>query len=349
MKRHLLDWLHCPACEDGPLDLEVIRAVPAALHTVHQELHVGEGERERTVPAIEEEILDGNLKCRACGGVYPISGGIPRLLIEGVDRMPGTAHAWTTFAETQQAWEEHFLDIISPLGPEDFLGRLCLDVGCGFGRHAFFAARYGAEVIAMDLSDEAVDAARRNTAHLSGVHVIQADVYHPPFKRSIFDLLLCLGVLHHLPRPREAFQVLAHHIASGGRMCTWTYGPRQGINGLVTRGLRAATTRMSPEHLHRLSQGIAGGLRVFSHTPYQLLQNVPIGRDIVTHLPIHEHARWSFNVVVADVYDRLRIPVTATPPGEVIERWYEEEGFADIRVSRRVGNNESFRGTGVRR
>jgi SAM-dependent methyltransferase len=349
MKRHLLRWLICPACEDGTFELDVQETESAPLHSVHRDLHVHRGEAEEALPAPAEEILEGHLTCAKCGRVYAIRGGIPRLLVEGTDRRPDPAYAWTTFSETQPAWEAHFRDIIQPLGPDDFLGRLTLDAGCGFGRNAFFAARYGAEVVAVDVLDDAVDAARRNTAHLVGVHVVQADIYHLPFRRGLFDMILALGVLHHLPRPREAFQALSRGLVSGGRLCTWTYGPRQGLNGWVTRGLRATTTRLEPTALHNLSRGIAGGLRVFSHLPYQIFQNMPVGKDIVTHLPIHEHARWPFDVVVADVYDRLRVPVTATPPGEVIERWYEEEGFVDISVTRRVGNNESFRGTGVRR
>ncbi|MFZ9888859.1 MAG: methyltransferase domain-containing protein, partial [Myxococcota bacterium] len=34
-----------------------------------------------------------------------------------------------------------------------------LDAGCGFGRHAFYAARWGAEVLAIDSSAEAVASA----------------------------------------------------------------------------------------------------------------------------------------------------------------------------------------------
>ena len=35
--------------------------------------------------------------------------------------------------------------------------------------------------------------------------------------------------------------------------------------------------------------------------------------------------------------------------GEELEVWYADAGYADIRVSRRVRNSESFRATGVRR
>lgn len=53
--------------------------------------------------------------------------------------------------------------------------------------------------------------------------------------------------------------------------------------------------------------------------------------------------------MVADVYDRLRIPVRHWFTGEELETWLMEAGYADIRVSRRVRNNETFRALGTRR
>jgi len=106
---------------------------------------------------------------------------------------------------------------------------------------------------------------------------------------------------------------------------------------------------MSPDQLHGFSRAIASGLRLFSHTPYAVLRRVPVVKGVVSHLPVHDHYRWPFDVVVADVFDRLRVPVTGYFTGEEIERWYAEAGYADIQVSRRVRNNESFCSTGVRR
>ena len=77
--------------------------------------------------------------------------------------------------------------------------------GCGTGRHAYFAAQYGArEVVALDLS-EAVETARDNLAQFDNVHVVQGDLLRPPFRTAAqgggFDLVYSIGVLHHLPDP----------------------------------------------------------------------------------------------------------------------------------------------------
>jgi SAM-dependent methyltransferase len=349
MKLDLLPWLACPACGAAPLELSVTRST----EVVAWHAHVPPGEAVR--PGLDlarrkvTEILDGTLACPACQARYPIANGIPRLLMEPAQATPASAHAWTTFDRAEPVWEQNFLDLVQPLEARDFLGQLVLDAGCGFGRHAWLAARWGAQVVAMDIASEAVDACRRNAGDLSGVHVIQGDIHRPPLRENAFDLVYCLGVLHHMERARHGFRQLGGLLRTGGRLSVWMYGPRQGFASQVNRGLRVATTRMEPAQLHQLSRVIAGGLRIFSHTPTRALEPVPLLRGVVTHLPVHDHHRWPFPVVVADIYDRLRIPVTILVTGEELERWFFEDRYADIEVTRRVANNESFRGTGVRR
>ncbi len=349
MKHELLKWLACPACAGAPFEIEVTRTTEVdAWHA-----HVAPGEVEREGLDLSKrkavEILDGVLTCPACKANYPIAGGIPRLMVDGADVRPASAHTWTTFDRAEPVWERNFLSLIDPLTPGDFLGKLVLDAGCGYGRHAWLAARWGAEVVAMDSAAEAVDACRRNTMGQSGVHVVQGDIHRPPLRQSSFDLAYCLGVLHHMERARHGFRQLGGLLQTGGRLAVWMYGPRQGFATAVNRGLRVVTTRLEADQLHQLSRVVAGGLRLFSHTPYRALRPVPVLRDVVTHLPVHDHHKWPFPVVVADVYDRLRIPVTILVTGEELERWFFEERYADIEVSRRVRNNESFLGTGVRR
>ena len=346
MKIRLLDWLACPTCGDGSLDLAIDRSE-------ERPAYAGHWEPDEAVPGrgagTVTEVLAGRLRCRECGAAFPIVDGIPRLLPADAPAGPATGHSWTEFTEAVPEYESNFLDLLGPLKPDDFIGRLTLDAGCGFGRHAFFAARYGAEVVALDSSAEAVASAARNLEGQMRAHVVMGDLNRPPFKKQIFDLVYSLGVLHHVPDARASFLSLHALVKPNGRLATWVYGPRQGMIRIATGALRGATAQMNPEQLHRFSQGLAAGLRVFSHTPHRFLGKVPVVGSIVNRLPVHDHSRWPFDVVVADVYDRLRVPVTGYFTGEEIETWYADAGYADIQVARRVANTESFRGIGVRR
>jgi SAM-dependent methyltransferase/uncharacterized protein YbaR (Trm112 family) len=346
MKRRLLDWLACPACSHPDLRLVVVRSEARTAWTGQQPPRP-DGSHPAAGPT--EDVTEGTLHCDECGAAYPITDGIPRLLPPGAAAGPGTGHRWTEFDHAVPEYEENFQELVAPLAPDDFLGRLVLDAGCGFGRHAFFAARYGAEVVAVDASAEAVASAARNLANAPRAHVVQGDLDHPPFRRDLFDIVTCLGVLHHVPDARTTFRSLDRLVRPGGRLLTWVYGPRQGLTRIVTGALRGATAEMRPEQLYRFSQGLAAAVRVFSHTPHRFLRHAPLLGPVVTHLPLHDHSKWPFDVVVADVYDRLRVPVTGYFTGEELEGWYAAAGYADIDVRRRVRNTESFTGGGVRR
>lgn len=349
MRYRLLELLCCPACDAEDLSLRTTR-------TRTDRTFAGTWSEDEPDPrgldrARRElvDIVEGSLHCPGCAAVYPIREGIPRMLPQGYSGATRSGHRWTRFDQTLPEYEQNFLDMTHPLEPSDFVGKLVVDAGCGFGRHAFFAARYGAEVVAIDNSDDAVASARDNCEGLQRVHVVQGDVLRPPLRPRRFDLVYSFGVLHHLSDPKAAFQQLADLARPGGRVQIWVYGPRAGTAALASGAFRGAANVMDDETLHRFSRSVAVGLRLFSHTPYRFMRHIPGIGSVVSHLPAHDHHQWPFEVVVADIYDRLRIPVLHYLPGEELEAWFSDAGFADIHVTRRVRNAESFRGVGTRR
>ena len=345
MKYGLLEWLVCPACRASDLRLETRRT--SANRTWAGQLDEGTpGYDPSTGELVEVE--EGSLTCPECGQVYPIVDGVPRMALEDKVLTP-SAHIHTVFDASAPEWEKAFLDYASPLTPDDFLGRLCLDVGCGFGRGAFFAARYGAEVVALDLDPEIIATCRHNTREHLRVHPVQGDAACMPFRAGSFELVYAYGLLHHLEDPMAVFHQCSRMVSPGGRFSLWVYGPRQGTTAAISALLRGMVRDMPSEELLNVSKLIASVLRIGSHTPYRLFRHLPAARSVVSHLPLHEHHRWSHDVVVADIYDRLRIPVTRTFTREELEARFGAEGYLDVRTSRRVGNNESYRATGVRR
>lgn len=349
MKYRLLSWLACPACRG--VDLELRTTQTRSEPILAGQFTPDEGD----LPGVdlgamrEQVVVEGSLRCADCGAVYPIRDEIPRMLPPGGEEGPASGHRLTEIDSQQPAWEENFRDLSEPLQPGDFLGRLVLDAGCGFGRHAVHAARFGAEVVALDSSVDAVESCARNSRELSRVHIVQGDILQPPLREGAFDLVYCFGVLHHMDQPRAAFGSLGQLVRPGGRLALWVYGARQGLTRHVSNALRGMTTNLEPAELMGFSRWLARGLRLFSHTPYRVLGSVPVAREVVSHLPVHDHHQWPFEVVVADVYDRLRIPVRHWFRGEELESWLTEAGYADIHVSRRVRNNETFRALGTRR
>jgi SAM-dependent methyltransferase len=104
-------------------------------------------------------------------------------------------------------------------------GERMLDLGCGFGRHAFEGARRGATVVAFDYSfDELVQVnATFGAMHEAGEipagvdgSGVRGDAHHLPFPDSSFDRIIASEVLEHLPDDAAAVRELARVLRPGG-------------------------------------------------------------------------------------------------------------------------------------
>jgi ubiquinone/menaquinone biosynthesis C-methylase UbiE len=107
-------------------------------------------------------------------------------------------------------------------------GDKILDLGCGFGRHAFEAARRGASVVALDAGRDEVEGVANMFAAMveageltkGSLHAttVQGDALHLPFPDGSFDRVICSEVLEHIPDDRSAMQELARVLRPGGTM-----------------------------------------------------------------------------------------------------------------------------------
>lgn len=99
MKRRLLDWILCPACGERPrltvfAESEVAIANPVARPACARwcALHGARPAELATAPDCDgcyrREVVEGVLAC-ACGALYPIVDGIPRLLREAAREHAG--------------------------------------------------------------------------------------------------------------------------------------------------------------------------------------------------------------------------------------------------------------------
>lgn len=355
MKYRLLPLLACPKCRASKFVLETFSSHKQKIwnsHFTHTEL------QQTTIDGVdrgaleEEEIDEGKLHCSHCSASYDIMQGIPRMVLADTKQdKRSTGHKHTRFDNLPDisVWEKNFQYMHRPLGISDFLGKKVLDIGCGYGRHAYFAAKYGAEVIAIDIHEDAVLMTKENTADFQHVHVIQADASYLPIRDVSMDRVYAFGILHHTPNSEEIMEHAHRTLVSGGSMSFWVYGPRQGLTLFVNNALRGATTNMNHEELLGFSKVIARILRIGSHMPYKAFRHVPLGHSIVSHLPLHDHHRWPFDIVVADIYDRLRVPVLRWFEKDDLEKWFIAHGYISTDVQRIIRNNETLLAFGVKR
>jgi SAM-dependent methyltransferase len=303
------------------------------------------------------EIASGALECGSCRTRFPIHEGVPRMVLaqhqSAVAERTSEAFGWQwlEFVEMYDEYENQFLDWIDPIQPDFFRGKVVLDAGCGIGRHAYYAARYGAtEVVAMDLS-AAVETAYRNLKNLPNTHVIQGDIYHPPFPATdvggAFDFIYSIGVLHHLPDPQAGFRSLVRLLRPGGAIFAWVYGHENNavVHGFINPLRKNVTTRIPPAMLPVVAWPMAVALQGVVKGVYRPLRRTAVFRALPSREYLYSLSSFSFRRNYNIVYDHLVAPVAFYLRREEFEGWFRQSGLRDVRISWR--NRNSWRGFGV--
>ncbi len=107
-----------------------------------------------------------------------------------------------------------------------------LDAGCGTGSGTDYLIHLNpeAEIIAIDISEKALEVAQERCKR-SGViakHQKPVTFHHLKLEEATqlsgeFDLINCVGVLHHLPEPEKGIQALAKKLAPSGLLHIFVY------------------------------------------------------------------------------------------------------------------------------
>jgi SAM-dependent methyltransferase len=102
----------------------------------------------------------------------------------------------------------------------------CLDLACGRGRHALFAARAGLRVVALDRDASLLrKLAAQSTAERLAIHALRADAESPrglPFRPARFGAVLVTRFLFRALAPR-----IIEALAPGGLLVYETFTERQ--------------------------------------------------------------------------------------------------------------------------
>jgi SAM-dependent methyltransferase len=117
-------------------------------------------------------------------------------------------------------------------------GDRVLDLGCGFGRHAFGAARLGAYAVAVDRGDVELKEVRNtfeamvDVGELAAADAgagVQADAVSLPFADASFDRIIAAEVLEHIDDDDGALRELARVLRPGGTIAVTvpSFGPER--------------------------------------------------------------------------------------------------------------------------
>jgi SAM-dependent methyltransferase/uncharacterized protein YbaR (Trm112 family) len=338
----------------------------------------GEGLRLDVRHRAEGRVAEGALHC-ACGRLFPIILGIPRLLPPEAAASLATDHPdffrrhpgllppavgvssestsvrtqrafgdeWRRFPNVLPAHERIFEWYFQGGARPDWPRLRVLDAGCGMGRWLHFARRAGAKVVGLDVSRAIEVAAAREGCHAD---LVQADLRCPPFAPDTFDLVYSLGVVHHLADPGRAVATLAGLLAPGGELRLYVYRSlageprfRRALLAAVTK-LRAVTTRLPYPLVHATALGIAATATLAFLAPRRLLRQTRLGDRATASLPLVQYSDVPFQMLVAEQFDRLVAPIEGRYAREEVEQWLAAAGLRVLEVLPELG----WRATAVR-
>jgi len=270
--------------------------------------------------------------CSACNRAYPNAQGVARF-VEAEHYAASFGFQWHRYQQTQldhdeqRESERHFL-AKTALRPEDLRGKLVLDVGCGMGRFAEVATRWGARVVGVDLS-AAAEVAAKNLADRDFV-AFQADVFALPFAPESFDVIYSIGVLHHTPDCEAAVKALDKYLKPGGLLVVWLYS---GYNKWYRFSdfWRGYTHKMKPENLHRI---LKLAVPFFYHLNRGLRRVPLIGPPLagLIHHMFPVNRQHNPEARMLDTFDWYSPKYQSKHTYEQVFKWYAAMGMDDMRV-----------------
>ena len=213
-------------------------------------------------------------------------------------------------------YEEQVFRRKALLDPELLKGKLVLDAGCGNGRYSYWASRYGARVIGVDLGD-GVESAASNTRDLPEVQIVQGDIFQLPFAPRTFDAVFSIGVLMHTGNAKRATASLSHLVRPGGRLTVHLYGKGSFIYELVDKALRAWTTRLSVERLQVVTSRL--------YRTRQVLERARLATFANRFVRIGDHPHI--------IFDWYAAPIATHHTYPEVRGWFQEMGIPVVRTN----------------
>jgi len=325
MKTWAVPYLACPAT-GSPLDLRVEKC---------------EG----------DEVLSGVLISRE-GREYGIERGIASLGLEFQNRkerstVTSFGKQWKTFNKCDgfMGSDDLFFSFLPDLSRDSFKEKVVLEAGCGNGRWLTQLAEMGPQkVIGFDYS-ESVETSWENTRHLPNVTVVQGSILEPPFQSNVFDVVVTIGVLHHLSDPKRGLAALKDLIKHDvGQLAAWVYGHEGNEMYLrLAKPLRTITPHLPMPLLMMLSRILA--IPVWCHSK-TINRWFGVKSDGSSRLPMGEYIELLSKISLRDltgvVYDQLSPQLAQYYRKDQVLELIDSAGLELSRLSTPRDNSYSF-------
>jgi ubiquinone/menaquinone biosynthesis C-methylase UbiE len=225
-----------------------------------------------------------------------------------------------------------YFDLIKNL---DISNYQVLDVGCGSGRWSKYLAPRVKWIEAIDPSN-AVLVASKLLGNETNVRVSQASVDQIPFRPGSFDLVISLGVLHHIPDTKTALKKCVGMVKPGGFCLFYLYYDLEN-RAFLFRLIFKVTNLM-----RKIISAMPGIMKRFLCDLIALLIYWPLSRvsnwfnsypSIKKNIPLAYYSDKSLNILRNDALDRFGTPLEQRFSKDQIRQMMYEAGLAHIHFS----------------
>jgi SAM-dependent methyltransferase len=285
-----------------------------------------------------------DLYCAVGDHVIACRDGIPRF-VAGSNYADAFGLQWNTYRLTQldsftgtTISRDRLRRVLGESLWASLPGARVLECGCGAGRFTEVLLGEGALVTSVDLS-EAVKANADNLPPDERHRVARADIMALPVRPRQFDIVLCLGVVQHTPRPEDTIGKLYEQVAADGSLVIdhYTYSlPR--MTRVTAPIVRKWLIRLPPERALAVTTKLVGVLLPLHRRTWPLARVIRRVSPITSYyhaypdLPDDLRPEWA----LLDTHDSLTATFKHMRTTRQVRRSLERLGAKDI-VSVRGG------------
>jgi SAM-dependent methyltransferase len=256
------------------------------------------------------------------------------------------ANSWNNLPEGSVYTHEQFTDWFEPLSKNDIYNKNVLELGCGNGSLMVHVTLWQpAELTGVDLGDSVVSCEKNlQQTEYKNYKIIKNDLTTYQSKQN-YDVVYCIGVLHHLKHPLDGLKSVINNTKQGGKFHCWVYAKEGNfIIRYIVDPIRIISSRLPWWFTKYFTATILV-------TPYFFYAKLISKFKFTKHLPLYEYSCWiakrNFAFFRHVAFDQLVTPQTTYISKSQIENWlttFSEIDAASVYIIFRNGNSWKFGG-----
>jgi 2-polyprenyl-3-methyl-5-hydroxy-6-metoxy-1,4-benzoquinol methylase len=218
---------------------------------------------------------------------------------------------WQKFSNFNEKDINQFGDEYFDIADDSILNKktYVLDMGCGSGRFSRYLSSRVGFIEMMDPSS-AIWAAEKLLCGIQNVRLINASADSIPFSDNTFDLVMSIGVLHHIPDTQLAMKKCVDKVKPGGHFFVYLYYNLDN-RGFVFRSIFYVISlirKIVSSMPSGIKKAICDLLAVLIYMPMVILGkilNTTGAKNLAAKMPLSYYQDKSFFIIRNDALDRF--------------------------------------------